>query len=149
MAQRQRSFFIELILVILFFSISAMVVLQIFLKSHEISGQSAAKTGAVFAAESAIERVRASDSGDFSLFQQLPDADGSLTLGYDGDWRPVTENPVYLLTVTCAKSSREVGSMVTITAKAASAEGEEILTLTGQKYCPAAPAGEKSFSETN
>ena len=131
---RQRSFFIELILVIFFFFVSAAITLQLFACAQQMSRQSAAKTGAIFAAESALERVCASERGDFSLFTGTPDAAGRLVLGYDADWRPVSEKPAYQLVLTRSESIRPGGIMVWITASVLSDE-TEIFSLTGQKYC--------------
>lgn len=88
-------FLMELIIVILFFSISAAICMQVFAASKLTSLHSRNLSSAVIAAENAAECYKASggDCGELALMlagNTAMASSDSITVGYDGDWRRIT-----------------------------------------------------------
>lgn len=106
---KQSLVLIELILVILFFALSAAIFMQIFASARLTSEASKDLGSAVIAAESAAECFKASE-GDLALAAELltatVDADGALVLYYDSLWQPsAAANSYAMLSMHLADSS--------------------------------------------
>lgn len=99
---------LELTLVSLIFCASAAVCTMLFARSVKISQQSAATTGAVFAAESAAETFKA--TGDTARLADLLGGsleDGVLTVQYDENWQQEGE-PVYSLFLVVGREANDL-----------------------------------------
>ncbi|MBW7572935.1 hypothetical protein [Caproiciproducens faecalis] len=136
------SFFVEMILVILFFAISVTVTLQLFVQANNRAHQSSDLSTAVIQAENIAEQVSALSSPD-----QLPEAlktakqesGGSYRLNYNQEWKPTASDPRYTVDVTLKKSPSEGGTMVTakIAVSRIKNGGEDSLySLRSAKYLP-------------
>lgn len=84
------TFFVEIILVILFFSLASAVTVTFFASAHKTAALSEESNLASLKAQSVMERFKAGE------------LDQDLTISYDGSWNLLedgTENGVYLLTL--------------------------------------------------
>ena len=93
-------FLMELILVILFFAISAAVCIRVFVSAEQTAERSRDLSCAVLAAQSAAECYRASggDPETAAVLLSGSAADSGLTVGYDADWqRTAAAEPPYRL----------------------------------------------------
>ncbi|MBO4901445.1 MAG: hypothetical protein J5518_01440 [Lachnospiraceae bacterium] len=128
-------FLMELIIVILFFSIASAVCMQLFAKSHVISRQTKELNHAVAIAQSYAEVMRGTDGSMESILAAFPDAvaeDNYFEVFYDSDFN------------VCDPASAAYVSDVTITPNGAIQNMEirivnlsdysEIYTLTATKY---------------
>jgi type II secretory pathway pseudopilin PulG len=139
------SFFIEIILVILFFSISVAVTLQLFVTAKNRAQQSSELNVAVIKAENIAEQVKELTAEDV-LPQALVSADPHGTkdstryrLGYDKQWNPTKSNPRYVMDVTLEKTKSVSGTIV-IADIAVSRKNQNdtkgIYQLSAAKYLP-------------
>ena len=104
-------FLMELMLVILFLSLSAIVVLRLFMVSNRESRESEALTRAVAQAQDAAESFH---SGGRTVFQQSPwqcsDDRRTYLCYYDREWRNTTEErAAYVLEVRLDTQDGEAG----------------------------------------
>ena len=88
-------FLMELIIVIMFFSLSAAICMQIFAQAKTKTDYSRNVTNAAFAAESIADMYKAKD-GDLKAIAEKLDVDkkteNSLEIYYDNDWNTVSKN---------------------------------------------------------
>lgn len=93
-------FLMEMIIVILFFSLSGAVCLRLFVKAHLLSKDTVATNHALICAQSLAESFLSTESDSESLAQLFPDATVTkqgLLIGYDEDWASCNpDGAVYL-----------------------------------------------------
>lgn len=88
-AKRSSLFLMELMIAILFFSLASAVCVQLFVKAHLLSRETADLNQAVNQAQSTAEVLRATDCSSSSVTQYLPQAEldsQGFTLYYDSGW---------------------------------------------------------------
>ena len=118
---------IELLIVILFFSLSQVVMVRVFASAHEKSHDSVQLRHAMMACEDLAEQLSVSEDPDVLLLQQ--DFTGS-----DGSYFRCDEHG-FDLYVQCQQEETEAGALLNsiITAKK---DGSEILSLPVALYIP-------------
>ena len=108
-ARRSSLFLMELLIAILFFSLSAAVCVRIFVKSYTLELESADLNYAVNASTSVAEILRHHETPVEYLKTTYPLADfnkNSICIYYDTDWQPSTmENCTYMLELTLNEST--------------------------------------------
>ena len=82
-----QSFFMEMAMVILFFSIALAVIVRLFSQGAILSEQSKDVSGAILAAQTVAQTLERSET------------DQSYTLYYDENWNMTWENPYYAIQV--------------------------------------------------
>lgn len=82
-----QSFFMEMAMVILFFSIALAVIVRLFSQGAILSEQSKDVSGAILAAQTVAQTLEKSET------------DQSYTLYYDENWNMTWENPYYAIQV--------------------------------------------------
>lgn len=82
-----QSFFMEMAMVILFFSIALAVIVRLFSQGAILSEQSKDMSGAILAAQTVAQTLERSET------------DQSYTLYYDENWNMTWENPYYAIRV--------------------------------------------------
>lgn len=88
-AKRSSLFLMELMIAILFFSLASAVCVQLFVKAHLLSRETADLNQAVNQAQSTAEVLRGTDCSSSSISQYLPQAEldsQGFTLYYDSGW---------------------------------------------------------------
>lgn len=102
-AGKSRLFLLELIFMIFFLAAAGAVCVQIFVKAHTLSRDSAQLTAAVNLAQSTVSVLEAGDFSADSLKNQWPEGteqDSQYFLYLDEEWNNCSaENGTYLLTV--------------------------------------------------
>lgn len=105
-------FLMEMLLVILFFSIAAAICLRVFAAARQRSVDSADLSGAVIAAQSEAERFRAAVFVDD--LEALAVSGGAVTEGpvhiyYDAKWKPCEEaRAAYCLTMHWVETTAQI-----------------------------------------
>lgn len=99
---KSRLFFIEILIIIVFFSICAGVCMNLFAKAKLISAESSDLTKGVLEAQTAAEAIKA--KGNSPELEELLGAfweDDALKVYYDGEWNKVSpeEAPVYEMAI--------------------------------------------------
>ncbi|MGI6260525.1 MAG: hypothetical protein ACOYJR_01650 [Acutalibacteraceae bacterium] len=119
--KKRNAFFVEIIIVILFFSLSVVVSLELFVQGHMKSLLSEQKNMALIRAQSAAELVQGYDpSGDEPLSERLEGSSGfssekGCCLYYDGEWNAAEQkNAVFELTARFGEEATGAGRMVTV-----------------------------------
>jgi len=110
-------FFVEIILVILFFAISVAVTLQLFVAAHGKAQQSTELNAAVMKAQTVAENLEGVKSQD-QLLLILPSStktDGKsgetvYTVSYDKDWKETSQPPCYLVEVSLKQADETSGT---------------------------------------
>lgn len=101
---RTSLFLMELIIVILFFSIASAVCMQLFAKAHLTSVKTKELNHAVAIAQSYAEVMRGTDGSMNSIVAEFPEAivtDNYMEIFYDSDFKVCTpENASYVSDVT-------------------------------------------------
>lgn len=128
-------FLLEMMLSILFFSISAAVCVQVYAKAHLRSREAGDLNQAVICVSSAAEVLL--HEGVNGLLEQIPEPekaeDGVFCLYYTEDWMPTEAKQAYArLTV----SVREQEEMLYGELKASRMDGTEIYSLDVRAYLP-------------
>lgn len=108
-AGRFYSFLSEILLTLLFFSISAAVLLQMFVRAEEESRQTSLRTAALISAQSMMEESAVDGKARRRTFE--------------------TDEGEYSVTVTVEKEDAGSGVLLRITAVTAGPEGESLLSL--------------------
>ncbi len=139
------SFFIEMIIVILFFSISVVVTLQLFVAANNRAQQSSDLSAAVIKAENIAEQVKSLPTAD-ALPKVLETANQSgsgdellYTIGYDKEWNQTQSDPRYVIDVTMKKAKSDGGTMVSADIsinRLHNKRTEDLYTLNSAKYLP-------------
>lgn len=137
------SFFIEMIIVILFFAVSVTVTLQLFVAADNRAQHSSALSIAVIKAENIAEQVKSLSSED-ALPKSLETAKqgssgGGLcyTVGYDKQWNLTDTNPRYLVDVIMKKTKSDGGTLVLADIsvnRVKNSGSEKLYTLSSAKY---------------
>lgn len=139
------SFFVEMILVILFFAVSASAVLQLFWSGSVRARESGDLSMAVIKSEDMAEQLQAASSPNSltAVFGKAAhtssgDADHYLLL-YDRQWNPVSSSPAYVMDVSLKKSPSAAGVLYTagisVARKTSSGEAP-VYKLSTAKYLP-------------
>ena len=123
---RVQSFFLELAMVILFFSLAAAVVIRFFAAGGQLSSRSQDANGAILAAETAAETIAAS-----------PEVQESSTIYYDSQWNRTDSPDAFRLEVSASPEQAGAGTLchysITVTAEE---DGEPLFELDTAKYWP-------------
>lgn len=137
------SFFIEIIIVILFFSISAAVTLQLFVAANNRAQQSSDLSVAVIKAQDIAEQFKGLSSLD-ELTEELKTAKRTSSGGtehflleYDKQWNQAQGAPQYKIDIAVKKNTVESGVLVNadISVLRCKSSGEnQIFTLNTAKY---------------
>lgn len=130
---------IELIIVILFFSISAAVILQFFVSAHLKSEDSAQKSAAVLQAQQIAETFQQTGALPSGAVSQ---GDGAV-LYFDGDWNPLqsAEGASFFAELRFSQDKTGAGSLRKLSVnllKNDEKDGEALYGLSVQKYVPGA-----------
>jgi hypothetical protein len=139
------SFFIEMIIVILFFAISSAVTLRLFVAADSRADQSSDLSTAVIKAQDIAEQIQGISSPD-----KLPAAlraakrTGSggtehFQIGYDRQWNETSGAPRYAADITVAKTTSESGMLVRAEISVSRIEpggAIRIFALSPAKYLP-------------
>lgn len=130
---------IELIIVILFFSISAAVILQFFVSAHLKSEDSAQKSAAVLQAQQIAETFQQTGSPPSGAVSQ---GDGAM-LYFDEDWNPLqsAKGASFFAELRFSQDKTDAGSLRKLTVNLLKNDekgGEAIYALSVQKYVPGA-----------
>ena len=137
--RRSNSFLVEIIIVILFFSLSAAVTLQVFVATHKKEQQSGSLNHAVVLTQQLTEEYRANGTA-CSWCATSKDKDGSAVyvLEYDENWQPVQENGafrVYFTVSVLSEGKAGTGYQTVAEAVTVKENGEEsVYRLTSQQY---------------
>lgn len=105
-----RAFLTEFVLVILFFSLSAVIALQLFLKANDKSEQSRNLTMAYMVAEQTAEAIKSGDADE--PLEELIDKRGCW---YDKDWAACGEAEAeYVLSLKVVTEKTVAGELVDV-----------------------------------
>ena len=136
-------FLMEMIIIVLFFSISSAVCVQAFVNSHLIDKKTQELNHAVYAAQSLAEVMKGTDGTMESLSEAYPEAEASedkLTLFYDSEFKSCDAGDPDLSYLLNASLTRE-GTLETADISVIKAEDQsEIYTLSATKYRGMNPA---------
>jgi type II secretory pathway pseudopilin PulG len=125
---RINTFLVEIVVVILFFALSATVTLQLFVAAHNRQRESSEISAAMLQAQSLVEQFRAGETMDATLY-------------FDEDWNPVMGSGKYEVALRVNPEERAAGQMlvanVRVVRSAADGTEKEIYGLTAKKYVPA------------
>lgn len=108
------SFFLEMILVIFFFSISMTVTARLFVSAASRADQSSDLTAATVQAQNLAEQVRGISSPDElpAMLSTVAGNNGTYQLGYDKNWNRTEKNPSFFIEVTMKETSSGPGTLV-------------------------------------
>ena len=108
------SFFLEMILVIFFFSISMTVTARLFVSAASRADQSRDLTAAMVQAQNLAEQVRGISSPDElpAMLSAVSENSGTYRLKYDKNWNHTEKNPSFFVEVTMKKTSSGPGTLV-------------------------------------
>jgi len=139
-------FFVEIILVILFFAISVAVTLQLFVAAHGKAQQSTELNAAVMKAQTVAENLEGVKSQD-QLLLILPSStktDGKsgetvYTVSYDKDWKETSQPPCYLVEVSLKQADETSGTnlqaeIVVNKVSGKNSDNKKIYALTTEHY---------------
>ncbi len=133
-------FLMELIIVLMFFSLCAATCMQIFANAKVKTDYSRDLTNAAFAAESVAEVYKALD-GDLEATASKCDgeavSDGVIEIYYDKDWNPTAQDgAVYVMTVTETETEDIEKAFIEVD----DVEGENIFDIVSTVLASAATA---------
>lgn len=139
-SSKSNLFLMELIILILFFSIASAICVRLFVSAHLDSLESAALNRAVLAAQSAVEVYKNADDPGEAFSAQLNAAaeGGGFVVRYDAEWQPLPEGkqPAYLLKIILSEDGN-VGEVLVDVLKESSQgqplQEETIYTLRAKK----------------
>jgi type II secretory pathway pseudopilin PulG len=125
------AFLVEIMAVILFFALSATVIIALFVSADRRAKAATELSGAILAAGSAAEIVRASDAPeeDFIARYGAAPADGGYEAWLDASFQPGSFQQ-YILRLDCAQEDGLYEMTVTVER----ADGEAIYTLDCANY---------------
>lgn len=138
------SFFVEITLTVLFFAISATVILQLFAAASQAARQSRDLSGAVVQAQSIAEEVRglsAAKDLPVSLKNARQTGARQYRLGFDKNWRQTASQPYYVADVSLQTGGEASGTVVSaeiLISRTKSGGADLIYTLHSSKYLPQA-----------
>lgn len=147
-AKRSSLFLLELIIAILFFSLTSAVCVQFFVRAHLISRQTRELNQALEKVSGCTEIFLAGDDftdvfGDAVSCSQNPDGSADYTLYYDDSWQLCTEaDAAYELQIRVTPDGRLLhGSFTASRLKADSTDEDTVIYATETDYCPAPGEG--------
>ena len=143
---KMNPFFLEIILVLLFLSLSSVAVLQIFSAADRVADRSAELNAAMILAQSAAETVQSAQSVQELdlLFKSSEKSEESGTVvyraGYDKDWQPAEKDATYTVETAVTPTQTGAGTLLTaeITVLPLKGGASPIFSLPVKKYLPAA-----------
>lgn len=142
-ARTSSLFLMELILAILFFSITSAVCVQFFIKSHLLSQDSRILTQAVSECSATAEICSTSDGIDVAIKQlsdiypyiKISETDNTAIIYFDSDLKPCAEkSKVYLLTVQLHENDSMLSSDITFEDPDADVKERTIYELSTQHH---------------
>lgn len=124
---------IELVIVILFFALSAAIVTECFATAKLLSDKAESKTAGLIAAQDIIEK--------WSIDPLKPLSNNSkntLTLYYDNDMHLLSDenDAAYILTAASKSGITPTGELADITVTINDSKGEELVNLYSSEYLP-------------
>ncbi len=142
------SFFIEIIIVICFFAISAAVTLQLFAAANSRAQQSSDLSAAVVQAQDVAERLKGVSSAEEfagtlqAAVSTFSDGTEHLRLDYDKAWNRTRSAPYYTVDVALTKDTAEGGTLlkadISVLRRKVSGDSK-LYTLNTARYLPKAP----------
>lgn len=143
---RINPFFLEIIMVLLFLSLSSVAVLQLFSAADRVADRSAELNTAMILAQTAAETVQSAQSvQELDLLFEGGEKDekaGTVIYraGYDKNWQPADKNAVYAVETAVTPSKTDAGTLLTveITVLPLKSGADPIFSLPVKKYLPAA-----------
>jgi Tfp pilus assembly protein PilE len=140
--QKRNAIFVELIVVILFFSLSVLLAVQLFTRAQVKSLRSERENHALLRAQSAVECLLGYDprSGSPAPLPEGCTADGQLY--YDKNWTVTSSaaDAAYRMDITAQPQETETGCLVTVNVSVTQTrEGhaeDTLLTLATDYYLP-------------
>lgn len=132
--EKTNGFLMEMILMILFFSVSAAVCLQLFAFAHGIQKQSTAKNEALLYAQTLAEELKTTDA---ALLLQAPEQTETLYL--DDSWQKTQkELAAYTAQVALTHQRTAAGELVSATVTVCFADSDEqpLCALPATVYLP-------------
>lgn len=120
-----QGFFIELAVVLLFFSFSAAIDLRLFAEGSRLSRESQEVNRAVLAAQDLAENIAAGD----------PITDGTQVY-YDQEWQKTNAPASFMAEISVAAESVETGQLAYYTIAVSAPDGRELYRLQTAKYWP-------------
>ena len=142
------SFFIEIIIVICFFAVSAAVTLQLFAAANSRAQQSSDLSAAVVQAQDAAERLKGVSSPEEfagtlqAAISTSPDGTEHLRLDYDKAWNRTRSAPYYTVDIALTKDAEESGMLlkadISVLRRKTSGDNK-LYTLNAARYLPKAP----------
>lgn len=133
---KTRAFLTEFIIVILFFSLAAVITLELFLAADEKSNLSAAQTNAYLKMQMIAEEARGNGAYIDSLFSEANGWNNGVRY-YNSDFTLCTEEDAeYVLTAQLTKEATDAGVMSHISLEMCSTEQEQLGTLAVSVYEP-------------
>lgn len=142
-ARTSSLFLMELILAILFFSITSAVCVQFFIKSHLLSQDSRILTQAVSECSATAEICSTSDGIDVAIKQlsdiypyiKISETDNTAIIYFDSDLKPCAEkSKVYMLTVQLHENDSMLSSDITFEDPDADVKERTIYELSTQHH---------------
>ena len=133
-------FFTELIIALLFFSISGAVILNVFVTADKRSRSNAEKENAMICAQSIAETYSETGNADEALktvFSQSPEFDGSsgvYTIRLDSYFRPASDGKI-IMSAGEEREKTASGEMSDLTISFSNGE-EELFSLVCSAYIP-------------
>jgi Tfp pilus assembly protein PilE len=133
---------VELIVVILFFSLCVLLSVQLFTQAQVKSLRSERENHALLRAQSAVECLYQYDPQNMSLPERLDGCTADGQIYYDKDWTVVSsgENAAYQMSVTAQPEQTAAGQLVTVDVRVVhlrtGEHADELVTLTTNYYLP-------------
>lgn len=125
---RSQLFLIELIVVILFFSIAVAITVQVFTKAHELTQNSRELNGAILAVQTAAEMDKTAAFSEIGSNKE--------PAYYNSNWESSTPSEAtYTLITNITIEKRETGSMAVYNYTVTSGD-RTIYTIQTKKYYP-------------
>jgi len=131
---------VEMILAILFFALASAVCVQIFVKAHTLSVDTAARSQAVQEAQTAAEIIRSAPTDAknalirHSLAATESPADGGLHLYYDANWRAHPESgSAYRMDIRQTSDGRLVKTAIAVVRLS---DSQSLYTLEMESHIP-------------
>ncbi len=142
---KMNSFYVEIIVVLLFFSLSAAIIIQQFVVAHNKSQLSEDTSAATVYAQNWLEQLQTCDTSE-DLSERLPseavwDGKNKAVLFYDGDWNLISsqQDAVYTARISMEVQERESGTMLLIFVQMEKNTQQEpflLCSLESKRYLP-------------
>ena len=135
-SQTPAAFLVEIIIVILFFALSAATVLTLFSHAEKISDRAEEQSLAMFTAASIAEDVRTAQDMEAALLAACPgiqQEEGRYLLALNDEMMP-EENGAYRLAVTLTRENTGAGILQKADIAILREAGEEVYSLTAAGY---------------